>query len=124
MKTVFTDKAPDPVAHYSQATVSNGFVFCAGQIGIIPATGELKGSDIISQTSQAIFNLKAVLEEAGSSLNNVVKTTVYLTDISSYQKFNEIYGNYFVAKPARATVEVSNLPKGALVEIEAIAVIN
>lgn len=121
MKNVQTDKAPLAVGAYSQAIISGNFVFCSGQIGLDPKNGELKGADIISQTSQAIFNLQSVLESAGASLDKVVKTTCYLTDINNYQKFNEVYGKYFTNKPTRATVEVSKLPKDALVEIEAIA---
>ncbi len=124
MKIIKTDNAPAAVGPYSQAIISNGFVFCSGQIGLDPKTGELKGADIISQTTQIIFNLKSVLEQAGSSLQNVVKTTCYLTDISDFQKFNDIYAKHFISSPARATVEVSHLPKDAIVEIEAIAEIN
>lgn len=109
MKIVQTNNAPAAVGPYSQAIISNGLVFCSGQIGLDSKSGELNGADIISQTSQVVFNLKAVLEEAGSSLSNVVKTTCYLTDLSNYQKFNEIYSKYFTGGPARATVEVTNL---------------
>ncbi len=121
MKDVFTNAAPASVGPYAQAIISNGLVFCSGQIGLDPKSGELKGADIISQTSQAIFNLKAVIEAGGSNLQYVVKTTCYLTDLADYQKFNEIYNKYFVEQPARATVQVAKLPKDALVEIEAIA---
>lgn len=121
MKKIHTDHAPEAVGPYSQAIVSGNLIFCSGQIGLDPKSGELKGADIISQTSQVIFNLQSILEAAGSSLDNVVKTTCYLTDLSTYQKFNEVYGKYFTKNPARATVEVSNLPKDAIVEIEAIA---
>jgi 2-iminobutanoate/2-iminopropanoate deaminase len=124
MKKVHTDKAPKAVGPYSQATISNDLVFCSGQIGLDPITNNLVGDDIVSQTEQTLKNLKAVLEQAGSSLNKSVKTTCYLKNISDYQKFNEIYEKYFIGKPARATIEVSNLPKGALVEIDVIAEIN
>jgi 2-iminobutanoate/2-iminopropanoate deaminase len=121
MKTVHTDNAPKTVGPYSQAIISNGLVFCSGQIGLDPSTGEMAGDDIALQTEQAIKNLSAVLEAAGSSLAKTVKTTCYLKNISDYQKFNEIYEKYFTGKPARATIEVSNLPKNALVEIELVA---
>lgn len=123
MKIVHTDKAPKAVGPYSQAIEHNGLVFSAGQIGIDPQTGELVGQDIQSQTDQVIKNLSAVLDESGSSLKKVIKTTCYLKNISDYQAFNEIYAKFFTGNPARATVEVSNLPKNALVEIEVIATI-
>ncbi len=123
MKKIHTDKAPRAVGPYSQAIVSNGLVFSAGQIGLDPETGALVGSEIESQTHQVIKNLSAVLEKAGSSLSKVVKTTCYLKNISDYQAFNEIYGKYFTENPARSTVEVSSLPKNALVEIEVIAAV-
>ncbi|HSW47717.1 MAG TPA: RidA family protein [Candidatus Saccharimonadales bacterium] len=121
MKIIQTNNAPAAGGPYSQAIISGSFVFCSGQIGLDPKTGELKGADIISQTTQVIFNLSAVLEAAGSSLQNVIKTTCYLTNISDFQKFNDIYAKHFVSNPARATIEVSNLPKDAIVEIELVA---
>lgn len=121
MNKLNSKNAPLAIGPYSHAIISNGLVFCSGQIGIDPKTNELNGSDIISQTTQAIFNIKSVLHDAGSSIENVIKTTCYLTDLSNYHKFNEIYGNFFTNKPARATIEVSNLPKNALIEIELIA---
>lgn len=124
MKIIQTDNAPAAAGPYSQAVISGNFVFCSGQIGLDPKTGELNGSDIISQTSQVIFNLSSVLQAAGSSLQNVVKTTCYLTDIANFQKFNEIYSKYFTTNPARATLGISKLPKDAIVEIELIAEIN
>ena len=120
MKTVYTKNAPAAVGPYSQAVISNNLVFCSGQIGLDPDKEELMDG-IESQTHQVIKNLSAVLEEAGSSLEKVIKTTCYLTDISSYQKFNDIYADYFTNNPARATVEVSKLPKNALIEIDVIA---
>lgn len=121
MRKIHTDKAPTPVGPYSQAFASNRFVFCAGQIGIDPATGELIGSDIKSQTHQTIKNIEAVLLKAESSLGKVVKTTCYLTDMDNYKTFNEIYATYFTTNPPRATIEVTKLPKNALIEIEVIA---
>ncbi len=122
MKTIQTENAPKAVGPYSQAITANGFIFCAGQIGLDPQTGELT-TGIEKQTHQVINNLKAVLEEGESSLEHIVKTTIYIKDMNDYAKVNEIYGSYFADhKPARATVEVARLPKDALVEIEAIAV--
>ena len=123
-KVVSTSKAPKALGPYSQAVKVGGFVFCAGQIGIDPKTGELK-EGVEEQTRQVLQNLKAVLEASGSSLERVVKTTIYLKNVKDFEKVNKIYAEYFgKIKPARATVEVSNLPKGALVEIEAVAVEN
>lgn len=124
MKKVRTDKAPNPVGPYSQAFVSNGLVFTAGQIGLDAISGELAGSDIESQTKQVIENLSAILEEAGSSLDKVIKTTCYLTNMSDYQTYNEVYAKFMIGNPARATVEVKSLPKNALIEIDAVAEIS
>jgi 2-iminobutanoate/2-iminopropanoate deaminase len=121
MKKVFTKNAPEAVGPYSQAVISNGLIFCSGQIGIDPLTGKFAGDTIESQTEQIFKNLSAVLEEAGSSLESVVKTTCYIKNINNFPKFNERYANFMTQKPARATIEVSDLPKNALVEVEAIA---
>lgn len=122
MKYIHTDNAPKAVGPYSQAIVSNGVVFCSGQVPLDPETGEIIEGAIAEQTHRVIKNLQAVLEEAGSSLGKVVKTTCYLQSLSDYQTFNAVYNEYFSEnKPARATVEVAKLPLGALVEIEAIA---
>jgi len=121
LKVIKTKGAPEAIGPYSQAIIAGGLVFCSGQIGLEPKTGKLVEGGIVDQTERAILNLKAVLEAAGSSLGNVVKTTVFLKNIADFQPMNEIYANYFLGKPARATVEVSNLPKDALVEIECIA---
>jgi 2-iminobutanoate/2-iminopropanoate deaminase len=122
MKVVYTENAPKVVGPYSQAIVANGFVFCAGQIGIDPKSAEMV-EGVENQTHQAIKNLQAVLEEADSSLEHIVKTTIFIKDMNDYVKVNEVYGSYFpVHKPARATVEVARLPKDALVEIEATAI--
>lgn len=123
IKIISTDRAPAAVGPYSQALEVNGFVFCSGQIGLDPKTGALvEGFE--NQVRQVMSNLKSVLEEAGSDFEYVVKTTVFIKDMSDYPLFNKIYGEYFDDnKPARATVEVSRLPKDCLIEIEAIAVI-
>lgn len=123
MKVINTEQAPKAVGPYSQAIIANGFVFCAGQIGLEPQKGVLVDG-VENQTHQVIKNLQAVLEEAGSSLEHIVKTTIFIQDMNDYAKINEIYGSYFGEhKPARATVQVARLPKDALVEIEAVAVV-
>ncbi len=123
-KIIQTKNAPSAIGPYSQAIMVAHFIFCSGQIGIIPKTGRMV-EGIEKQTEQVLKNLEAVLTEAGAALKNVVKTTVYLKNIADFPKMNEIYAKFFGEnKPARATVEVANLPKGALVEIEAIAVKN
>jgi 2-iminobutanoate/2-iminopropanoate deaminase len=122
MKQVQTNKAPKAIGPYSQAVIANGMVYCSGQIALDPVSGKIVVEDIAIQTHQVIQNLKAVLQAAGSSLDKVVKTTCYLSDLTEFQTFNTVYETYFRAtKPARATVEVSKLPKNAKVEIEAIA---
>jgi 2-iminobutanoate/2-iminopropanoate deaminase len=119
-----TDGAPAPVGPYSQAIVAGDFVFCAGQIALDPQSGQLVGGeDIRAQTRRVIDNLAAVLVAAGSSLDRVTKTTVFLTDLADFAAMNEIYGERFGGhRPARTTVPVSALPRGAKVEIECIAV--
>ena len=121
MKTIETKNAPAAIGPYAQAIAANGLIYTSGQIPINPATGAIEASDIALQARQAIQNLAAVLEAAGSGLDKVVKTTCFLTDINDFAVFNEIYEELFPGKPARSCVEVSNLPKGALVEIEAVA---
>jgi 2-iminobutanoate/2-iminopropanoate deaminase len=121
MKYIQTTKAPKPVGPYSQAIVSNSFIFCSGQIGIDPKTGTLVNG-LEKQTHQVLRNLSEVLKAGNSDLEKVLKTTVYLADINDYGKMNEIYGQYFSThKPTRAAFAVANLPAGALVEIEAVA---
>lgn len=116
-------KAPKAIGPYSVAIETNGMVFCAGQTGIDPATGELVSPDLEAQTRQALINLKYVLEAAGTNLDKVVKTTVFLRDMADFSKMNAIYADFFPANPpARSTIAVAGLPKGAVVEIEAIAV--
>ena len=117
-----TEQAPKAIGPYSQAIRSNGFVFASGQIPIDPKTGEFVAGGIVEQTEQAIKNLSRVLEAAGSSLNRVVKTTVFLADMGEFTAMNEVYGRFFSEEPpARATVEAARLPRDARVEIEAIA---
>ncbi|MGQ0542962.1 MAG: RidA family protein [Blastocatellia bacterium] len=122
METISTDKAPGAIGPYSQAIKAGGLVFCSGQIPIDVATGEFVSTDVAEQTEQVLKNLKAVLEAAGTSLGNVVKTTVFLADMSDFGAMNEVYGRYFDAnKPARATVQAARLPRDARVEIDCIA---
>lgn len=119
---VNTSQAPAAIGPYSQAIISNGWVFVSGQLGLDPATGEFAGADVAAQTHQVLRNLKAILEAAGSGLERVVKTTIYLVDMQDFKTVNAIYAEYFrEAPPARATVQVAALPRGGLVEIEAIA---
>jgi len=117
-----TDGAPTALGPYSQGIVANGFVFCAGQVGLDPATAELVGGGIQGQTDRALKNLSAVLDAAGLTFADVVKTTCFLADIGDFAAFNEVYGRHFPDPyPARSTFAVAALPKGALVEVEAIA---
>lgn len=121
-KVISTVEAPQAIGPYSQAIEAGGFVFVSGQIPLIPATGELVEGSVEVQTARVLENLKAILEAAGSSLESVVKTTVYITNMDDFAKVNGIYGQYFQENPpARVCVEVSKLPKGALVEIDVIA---
>lgn len=121
MNIIHTKNAPAAVGPYSQAIVADKIVYTSGQIPLDPVSGVIEASDIEAQTKQVIHNLSAVLEAAGSSLDRVIKTTCFLKNIEDFAAFNTIYAEYFKRKPARSCVEVSNLPKGALVEIEAIA---
>lgn len=122
---VSTEKAPGAIGPYSQAVKAGEFVFVSGQIPIDPATGNFVSEDVAEQTEQVFKNLSAVLEAAGSGLKNVVKTTVFLADMSDFARMNEVYARYFTENyPARATVEAARLPKDARVEIEAIALLN
>lgn len=121
MKYIHTDKAPKAVGPYSQAIQSHDFLFLSGQIGIDPQTGTLV-EGLEAQTHQIMKNIQAVLDEAEGDLNDIVKTTIFLTDINDYKHVNEIYGSYFPDhKPARSAVAVAALPAGALIEIECIA---
>ncbi len=121
-QTVQTEHAPAAIGPYSQAVVSGGFLFCSGQIPLDPATGKMVGGRIEEQTERVLQNLAAVLESGGGSLRSVVKTTVYLVDLSDFPAMNAVYGRFFPENPpARATVQVAKLPAGALVEIDAVA---
>lgn len=120
-KIVYTKNAPDAIGPYTQARVVGNLVFTSGQIAINPATGNVEATDIEGQTHQVCKNLKAVLEEAGSSLENAVKTTCFLAEMGDFTAFNTIYGEYFTGKPARSCVAVKTLPKNVLVEVEVIA---
>ncbi|MBQ4351535.1 MAG: RidA family protein [Clostridia bacterium] len=123
MRVIDTKKAPAAIGPYSQAIAAGNLLYTSGQIPLDPETGAVAGDDITAQTERAIANLGAVLEEAGTDFTKVVKTTCFLSDMKNFGVFNEIYAKYFTGKPARSCVEVSALPKGVLVEIEAVAVI-
>ncbi|HWC53060.1 MAG TPA: RidA family protein [Chitinophagaceae bacterium] len=117
-----TSSAPAPIGPYNQAVQSGNFLFISGQICIDPATGELKNKDIAEETHQVMHNLKAILQAAGMSFSNVVKTTIFITDMKRFAEINEVYGKYFTDNfPARETVQVSALPKFVNVEISMIA---
>lgn len=121
-EVVSTEKAPGAIGPYSQAVKAGGMVFCSGQIPIDPATGEFVEGGVAEQTDQVFKNLIAVLEAGGSSLDGVVKTTVFLADMNDFAAMNEVYAKYFDSnKPARATVQAARLPRDAKVEIECIA---
>ena len=120
---VLSDKAPAPIGPYSQAAVAGGFLYTAGQLGL-DATGAMVGTDAATQARQSLENLKAILEAGGSSLDRVIKTTVFLQDLNDFAAVNAVYGEYLGAtKPARSTVQVARLPLDGLVEIEAIATV-
>ena len=121
MKQIHTHSAPAAIGPYSQAVAVNGLLFTSGQIAIDPATGEVVTGGIEAQTERICMNLKAVLEEAGTSLKRVVKTTCFLADMGDFAAFNGVYGKHFTEKPARSCVAVKAVPKGVLAEIEAIA---
>jgi 2-iminobutanoate/2-iminopropanoate deaminase len=119
---ISTAAAPAAIGPYSQGIAAGGFVFASGQIALDPATGQLVAGDVRAQTRRVLDNLRAVLETAGSSLDQVVKTTVFLAHLSDFAAMNEVYAAYFAgAPPARSTVPVAELPPGALIEIEAVA---
>jgi 2-iminobutanoate/2-iminopropanoate deaminase len=118
---VHTDRGPKPIGPYSQAVKASGFIYLSGQVALDPKTGDLTGSDIRQQTERTLENVKGILEAAGSNLHHVVKTTVFLKDMNDFVAMNEVYARYFTAAPpARSTVQVSRLPKDALLEIEVI----
>lgn len=118
---VYTKNAPEAIGPYSQGMVVGNLIFTSGQIPLNPETGVLEGNNITEQTHRVCKNLKAVLEESGSSLQKVVKTVCFLNEMADFAEFNAVYAEYFTGKPARSCVAVKELPKGALVEVEVIA---
>ena len=123
LKKISTDKAPAAIGPYSQGIIANGFLFASGQIPIDPADGEIKGTDISAQAEQVMKNIGALLAGAGSSYENVVKTSCFLADMGDFAAFNEVYAKYFTEKPARSCVAVKTLPKNVLCEVEVIAAV-
>ncbi|MGN0819432.1 MAG: RidA family protein [Christensenellaceae bacterium] len=123
IKKVSTDKAPQAIGPYSQAVICGDTLYTSGQIAIDPSCGAITGKNIIEQAEQVMKNLGEVLKEAGTSFDNVIKTTCFLSDMADFADFNDVYGKYFTSKPARSCVGVSALPKGALCEVEVIALI-
>lgn len=121
MEKIYTKNAPDAIGPYSQAVKVGNLLFTSGQIAINPASGQVEATDIEGQTEQVCKNLGALLEAAGASVDNVVKTTCFLADMGDFAAFNTIYGAYFTSKPARSCVAVKTLPKNVLVEVELIA---
>jgi 2-iminobutanoate/2-iminopropanoate deaminase len=124
LKIVHTDSAPAAIGPYSQGVVANGFLFTAGQIAIDPASGQVVAGEVAVQTEQVMKNLTAVLSTVGASFKDVVKTTIFLQDMSDFPRVNEVYGKALGdSRPARSTVAVAGLPRGVLVEIEAVVVV-
>ncbi|NLM26511.1 MAG: RidA family protein [Firmicutes bacterium] len=123
IKKVHTNMAPEAIGPYSQAVIVNDFVFTSGQIALNPETNEMEGTTIEEQAERVMKNLEAILTKAGSSLEKVVKTTCYLTDMEDFAAFNQVYAKYFITKPARSCVAVKQLPKNALLEVEVIAIL-
>ena len=121
MEKVYTPQAPDAIGPYTQAIKAGGMVFTSGQIAINPTSGNVEAVGIEAQTEQVCKNLCEVLAAAGTSINKAVKTTCFLADMSDFAAFNEVYGKYFISKPARSCVAAKQLPKGVLVEVEVIA---
>ena len=122
MTTINTDKAPAAIGPYSQGKTVANLVFLSGQVPLDPATGNVVGEDIVSQTEQIMKNIAALLDASGSSFEHVAKTTCFLADMGDFAAFNEVYAKYFTGKPARSCVAVKALPKGVLAEVECIAV--
>lgn len=123
MKIIHTQRAPEAIGPYSQAIVHNNILYTSGQIAINPENGTVEQTTIEGQTEQVMENLKALLQEAGTGFDKVIKTTCFLKEMSDFAAFNEIYGKYFVSKPARSCVAAKELPKDVLVEVELIAAI-
>lgn len=124
IKKISTEKAPAAIGPYSQAISTGSMLYTSGQLGINPENGELEGNDITAQAEQVMKNLGAVLEEGGTSFDNIVKTTCFLADMDDFAAFNAVYSKHISSAPARSCVAVKTLPKNALVEVEAIAVID
>lgn len=122
MAQIATDKAPAALGPYSQSIEANGIVYASGQLGLVPETGQLAEGGVVAQTTQALKNLQAVLEAGNSGLDQVVKTTCFMADLSEFDVFNAEYAKFFATNPARECVQVAALPKGARIEISAIAV--
>ena len=123
MKIIETKSAPAAIGPYSQAIIANGFVYTSGQISLNPQTGSIEADGIEAQSEQAIKNFGEILKAAGSDFSRVVKTTCFLADIKDFAAFNAVYEKYFISKPARSCFQVAAIPKNALVEIEAVAVV-
>ncbi len=124
MKKITTDKAPAAIGPYSQGIIANGMLFASGQIPINPVTGNIEGEDITAQAELVMKNVGALLAEAGTCYENVVKTTCFLADMGDFAAFNEVYAKYFTEKPARSCVAVKTLPKNVLCEVEVIAAVS
>ncbi len=124
MKYISTENAPAAIGPYSQAIEVNGFIFASGQVPLCPKTGVVVGKDITEQATQTCENIKGLLTAAGVGFENVVKTTCFLADIADFAAFNAVYGKYITSAPARSCVAVKDLPKGGLVEVEVIALID
>ena len=122
MEKIYTKNAPEAIGPYSQAVKTGNLLFTSGQIAIVPESSQVETIDIIGQTERVCKNIKAILEEAGTSFDKVIKTTCFLADMNDFAAFNEIYAKYFISKPARSCVAVKTLPKNVLCEIEVIAV--
>jgi len=123
-KVIATSKAPGAIGPYSQAIMAGNLIYTSGQLPIDPETGEMVGNDIVLQTRMSLKNVKVILEEAGSSMDKIVKTTVYLSDMANFGKMNEVYKEFFSEDyPARSAFQVARLPKDALVEIEVVAIV-
>ena len=124
LTTVHTDRAPAAIGPYSQGVVAGGFLFTAGQIALDPKSGQIVDGDVVAQTERVLANLSAILAEAGASWERVVKTTVYLQDMADFPRVNEVYASVIgSARPARSTVQVAGLPRGVLVEIDAVVAV-
>ncbi|MGB4984556.1 MAG: RidA family protein [Erysipelotrichaceae bacterium] len=121
MNKIISNEAPAAIGPYSQAYEVNGLLFTSGQIPLCPCSGEVVGTTVEEQAHQVMKNLGAILKEAGIDFNNVIKTTCFLSDMGDFAKFNEVYADYFISKPARSCVAVKQLPKSVLCEVELIA---